>query len=123
MATDYPKPDSLLVGPRGVAQPFDMIMVKSLTLTPAAVATITTTDQTFTLNGVVQAGAGQAFDDIVILAKYPAPTNAANPTGAVRVTAANTIAVMYSNPTAGSLTPPSGTYVFLIFRPSTNPGK
>ena len=123
MATDYPKPDSLLVGPRSVGQPFDIIMVKTLTLTPASVATITTTDQTFTLTGINAAGSGQQFADLVVLVSYPAPTNACNPTGAVRVTAANTIAVMYSNPTAGALTPPSGTYVFLVLRTSINPAK
>ena len=113
MATDYPKPDSLLVGTRGVGKPFDLIYVKTPTLTPVAVAATTITDQEFAVTGV-------AVGDYVVMVNYPEPTNNANPVMA-QSTEINTIAVMYVNPTSGSLTPPSGQYTFLIFRPSSNP--
>lgn len=116
MATDYPKPDSLLVGPRGVGQPFDAILTKSLSVIPAQVAAATLVEQSVTVTGVLAT-------DYVQLVGYPADTGVDGPTGACRVSAANTVQVTYVNPTAGALTPPSGTYTFLIFRISTNPSK
>lgn len=115
MATDYPKPDSLLCGPRGVGQPWDAILFLSASVTPASVAAASTAEQSVTVTGV------QALDEVVMVS-YPARTNSTAPTGA-RVSAANTVQVEYVNPTAGALTPPSGTYQFIVFRPSTNPSK
>jgi len=115
MATDYPKPDSLLVGPRGVGQPFDAILYYTVSVTPASVGAASTAEQAVTVNGVLAT-------DIVQLAGYPARTNSTAPVDC-RVSAANTVQVQYVNPTAGALTPPSGNYSFLVLRPSTNPSK
>lgn len=75
---------------------------------PAAVATITTAEQTVTVTGV-------AVGDFVMAMK---PTLTTGVTiGNVRVSAANTIAIQFVNPTAGSVNPVSETWQFLILRP------
>jgi hypothetical protein len=115
MATDYPKPDSLLCGPRGVGQPFDAILVFTASLTPASVAQAATAEQTATVNGVLAT-------DYVNVVNQPARTNSVAVCEA-RASAANQVSITYVNPTAGALTPPAGTYTFLVFRPATNPSK
>lgn len=110
MSKDYPGPDSLLVGPPGIGSPYDAIFTVSASLTPASVATVATAEQTFTVNGI------QATD-LTLLASYPARTNSVAPVEC-RASAANTIAITYVNPTAGNLTPPAGTYSFLVVRPA-----
>jgi hypothetical protein len=76
---------------------FDVI---SQTLTPASVGAATSAEQTFTVAGLVTT-------DIVIV-----EGNTGNATGIVgaRVSAANTLAIKFVNPTAGALTPGAGTY-------------
>jgi hypothetical protein len=80
----------------------------SVTFDPASVATITTAEQTTTVTGL-QVG------DFVIAQK---PTNTAG-VGVVncRVSAANTLAVTFVNPTAGGVDAASETWRFLVFRP------
>lgn len=80
-------------------------------LTPAAVGAATTAEQTFTITGL-QVG------DSVQVSK---PTTQAG-LGIVnaRVSAANTIAIAFINPTAGSLTPTAGeVYGINVVRPTT----
>ena len=115
MATDYPKPDSLLVGPRGVGQPYDACLTVISSLTPAAVNSASTAEQTFTITGLLTS-------DQVDITNQPARTGSVCTAG-VRVSAANTVAITYINPTAGSLTPPAGNYTFQVWRLSTNPSK
>jgi hypothetical protein len=115
MATDYPKPDSLLCGTRGVGQPFDAIMTFVVAVTPASVGAAATAEQTVSVTGILST-------DLVEVVQQPARTNSTAAVGA-RASAANQISVTYVNPTAGALTPPSGNYTFLVFRPSTNPSK
>lgn len=81
----------------------------SLSLTPAAVATIVAAKQTLTV-------AGLNVGDSVIPLSNP-NTTAAALTGA-EVSAANTLRLTFVNPTAGSVTPTAGTYTFLVIKGS-----
>jgi hypothetical protein len=83
--------------------------VISVTLSPASVAINTTAEQTFTVNGLL---AG----DFVTCNK---PTAQAG-LGIVgcRVSAANTLAITFSNNTAGAITPTAAqVYLILVTRP------
>jgi hypothetical protein len=85
--------------------------VISVTLSPASVAINTTAEQTFTVNGLL---AG----DFVTCNK---PTAQAG-LGIVgcRVSAANTLAITFSNNTAGAITPTAAqTYLVLVTRPDS----
>jgi hypothetical protein len=85
--------------------------VISVTLSPASVAINTTAEQTFTVNGLL---AG----DFVSCNK---PTAQAG-LGIVgcRVSAANTLAITFSNNTAGAITPTAAqTYLVLVTRPDS----
>ena len=85
--------------------------VISVTLTPASVAINTTAEQTFTVNGLL---AG----DFVSCNK---PTAQAG-LGIVgcRVSAANTLAITFSNNTAGAITPTAAqVYLILVTRPDS----
>lgn len=87
--------------------PLTLAMVYSPSITPASVAAQTVAEQTFTVNGLTTA-------DKVTL-NPPAIANATGIAG-VRVSAANTLAIRFANPTAGALTPTSGIYTVLAFR-------
>ena len=79
----------------------------AVTFNPAAVATITTAEQTVTVTGV-------KVGDFVIAMK---PTHTTGVTiGNVRVSAADTVAIQFVNPTAGSVDPASETWQFLVIR-------
>jgi len=80
----------------------------SVSLTPVAVATITSAAQTFT------SIPGVELNDIVICVRHPNVTAAAL-TG-VQANGANSISVYFTNPTAGSVTPTAGTYTFLVIK-------
>jgi hypothetical protein len=85
--------------------------VISVTLSPASVAINTTAEQTFTVNGLL---AG----DFVTCNK---PTAQAG-LGIVgcRVSAANTLAITFSNNTAGAITPTAAqVYLILVTRPDS----
>jgi hypothetical protein len=83
------------------------LRIFSLSLTPAQVAAATSAYQNLTVTGV-------AVGDFVVCIGDPI-ANATAVTGA-KVASANTVAVSFTNPTAGPLTPTSGTYVFLVGR-------
>lgn len=80
----------------------------SVTFDPAAVATITTAEQSLTIVGL-------KVGDFVYWQK---PTNTAG-VGVVncRVSAADTLQITFVNPTAGSVNAASETWQFLVFRP------
>ena len=80
----------------------------SSSLTPASVATITCAEQTFTVNGL-------KVGDLVNV-NPPSITAGVAPVSA-RVSAANTLAITFCNPTAGSLTPAAGSYIINVMRP------
>ena len=79
----------------------------SITLTPASVAAATAAKQTLTV-------AGLRVGDAVIPLANPI-TNAVALANA-EVSAANTLRLMFVNPTAGALVPTTGTYSFLVIR-------
>lgn len=77
----------------------------SASLTPVSVAANTAAEQSFTVPGAV-------VNDLIC----DVGGNTGNATGVVgaRVTAADTVAVKFINPTAGPLTPGAGVYSFLL---------
>ncbi len=82
----------------------DIVQVRSIrllkaTITPAEVAANVTAEQTFTVSGLSTA-------DAVFIS--PVATGNATMAGQARVSAADTLAVIYTNPTAGALTPAAG---------------
>jgi hypothetical protein len=84
--------------------------VLSVTITPAATAAGTTLEQTFTIPGL-QLGdqisgitAQFAYSSLVDMVMY-------------RVSTANTLAIAFSNSSAGSLTAPAGVYYVEVNRP------
>lgn len=82
--------------------------VISAALTPASVGAATVADQTgFTVPGV-------DASDILVCVRNPI----ANATALVKATAtaANTVTLTFVNPTAGGLTPTTGTYTFLVLK-------
>jgi hypothetical protein len=84
--------------------------VISVTLSPAAVVLNTTTEQTFTVNGLL---AG----DVVGCINKPTAQAGLGIVGC-RVSAANTLAITFSNNTGSSITPTaSQVYRMLIARP------
>lgn len=79
-----------------------------VTLSPAAVATVTVAEQNVTV-------AGLATTDLVFIGPYTCST-AVGLCGA-RVSAADTLTLRFVNPTAGSVTPTaSQTYTFLVVK-------
>jgi hypothetical protein len=89
----------------------------SATLTPAATATITTVEQTFTSASTglnLQLGALKVGDFVTV---NPPSVTAGLAQTSARVSAAGTLAIAWCNPTAGSLTAPSGVYVIKVDRP------
>jgi len=81
-------------------------------ITPAAVATVTTAGQSFTI-----AGLGVIVGDQISAVSPPAITPAGVFVVGASVTAADTVQVVWANVTAGSLTPPAGVYTFEVNRP------
>ena len=97
--------DAVGIGSGGT--PITGVVVYAPTLTPASVATIVVAEQTFTVAGLTTA------DKVVV--NPPAIANATGIAGA-RVSAADTLAIRFVNPTAGSLTPTAGVYTVIAFR-------
>lgn len=81
----------------------------TLSLTPAAVATIVAAKQTFAVAGL------NAGDSVVPLSN---PNATAAALCGAEVSAANTLRLTFVNPTAGSVTPTAGTYTFLVIKGS-----
>jgi hypothetical protein len=89
------------------------ILMLQTTLSPAIVNTITATEQTFTVPGLL-------LGDMVIVQKPTAQAGIS--LGGSRVTANNTLGITFINPTAGNVQPTaSEVYRILVFR-SENPG-
>ena len=80
----------------------------SLSINPASVATITTAEQDFTLNGV-------KVGDMVYVSKpsLDAGLGIAN----ARVKSADTISITFVNPTAGGVDAAAETWNILVIRP------
>lgn len=99
--------DSLTVGAEGVATPITQIRAYAPTLTPASVGAATVSEQTFTVTGLTTA------DKEIV--NGPANATATGIAGA-RVSAADTLAIRFVNPTAGALTPTAGVHSIIAFR-------
>jgi hypothetical protein len=84
------------------------IKIYSQSLTPASVSAASAATQTFTVTGLTTA------DKLIVNTGFT-PGNSAVPVG-YRVSSADTLEVTYINPTAGSLTPTSGTYNIVAIR-------
>jgi hypothetical protein len=80
------------------------VKVYTQTITPASVGAATVAEQTFTVTGL-------KTTDMVFV-NQAAISNAVGIAG-VRVSAADTLAVRFVNPTAGSLTPTAGTWTIV----------
>lgn len=86
--------------------------VASVTLSPALVAANTTAEQTFTVPGV-------RASDVCIDVTKPSAQAGLGIVGC-RVSAENTVAITFSNNTAGGITPTaSQVYQFVILRPDS----
>lgn len=96
---------SVKVGSSGTA--LTQAVVYSQTITPASVAAATVAEQTFTVTGLTTA------DKVII---NPAATGNATAACSARVSAANTLAVQFVNPTAGALVPGAGTWTVIAIR-------
>jgi hypothetical protein len=83
------------------------VVVYTPSITPSSVSAATVAEQTFTVTGLTTA------DKVTV--NPPAIGNATGIAGA-RVSASDTLAIRFVNPTAGSLTPSSGTYTVIAFR-------
>lgn len=83
------------------------IKVYSQTITAASVGAATVAEQTFTVTGLTTA------DKVIV---NPGAISNAVGVGGVRVSAANTLAVQFINPTAGALTPTAGTWTIIAVR-------
>ena len=95
------------------------IQTIAVSMTPLIVATITTAEQSFGLNGVSQATAATGIlAGDVILAINPPSTVAGVSLASFRVdTAVNDkFYVTFVNPTAAGVTPASGTYLVTVAR-------
>lgn len=96
--------------PRGNVQG---LLVLGVTLSPASVATISTAEQTFTVPGLL-------VGDTVVVAKPAAQVGLA--LGSSRVSANNTLAITFVNPTAAPIVPTAAeVYIITVFRPSFLP--
>lgn len=100
--------------------------VVSVSWTPSAVSTITAPQQTLTVPGVraaIAASAGMPAQqrDVIVSCAPPSHVAGVGVCSAI-VTADNTVGVQFVNPTAGSVTPASGTWQFVIMRQPTAKG-
>lgn len=87
--------------------PITQMRVYVPSLTPTSVAAATVAQQTFSVPGL-------AVEDIVVV-NGPAPGNATGIAN-VRVSATDTLAIAFVNPTAGALVPTAGVYTVLAVR-------
>lgn len=86
----------------------DRMGVSTLVIDPASVANIVTVEQTFTLNGL-------KVGDFVAVSKPT--TDAGLGVAGARVSAANTLAITFVNPTAAPVNAGSETWQIFWFRP------
>lgn len=110
MANTNPGPAITSNGPTSIAfGNVQQTALLSVALTPAAVAANTTAEQTFTVNGLL-------IGDFVEVNKPT--TQAGLGLANFRVSAANTLAIAFSNNTASPITPTAGeSYQLVVIRP------
>lgn len=91
----------------------------AVSLTPLSVATITTAEQSFGLNGVSQvtAATGIKAGDVILAINSPSlVAGVAIANFRVDLTTDDKFFITFVNPTAGSVTPVSGTYLITVMR-------
>lgn len=96
---------SVTTGAGGTA--ISQIKVYTAALTPSSVNSATVAEQTYTVTGLTTA------DKVIV--NPPSISNATGIVGA-RVSAKDTLALRWVNPTAGALTPTSGNYIVISIR-------
>lgn len=97
--------DAIVLGGSGTS--ISQVRVYSQTITPASVGAATVAEQTFAVTGLTTA------DKVFV---NPAAISNATGIAGVRVSAADTLAVRFVNPTAGALTPTAGTWSIVAIR-------
>ena len=99
---------------------FSHISLVQFALTPAAAGAATATEQTFTVNGLTLGdGILNGQDQILAIRKAAAQVGLSL---YARVSAENTLAITFINPTAASITPTAGElYTISVWRPSMMP--
>ena len=93
---------------------FDGFCATQVSITPGAISGATSQDVTVTMPGLLST-------DIIINVIKPTLT-AGLDIGNSRASAANTMKITFQNSTASPVTPPTETYIVLIFRPEKPPG-
>lgn len=95
----------------------------AVNLTPVSVATITTAEQSFGLNGATQvtAATGIKAGDVIVSVSPPGMTTGVVLTGA-RVDPAvdDKFYLQFVNPTAGGVVPLTGLYILNVLRPNVS---
>jgi len=84
------------------------VYVVTATITPSAALTIDTVEEDFTVTGV------KVGDAITV--NPPGITTGASIVNC-RVKSADVVAIQFTNPTAGTVTPLAGAHTFTVFRP------
>lgn len=107
VATDEARLVNLKVGAGAGSTVITAMGRISQALTPVSVATITCAEQTFTVPGLL------VGDSVTVTP--PSITAGVAPVCA-RVSATNTLAITFCNPTAGALVPAAGTYQISVMR-------
>ena len=85
-----------------------LVQTYSATLTPASVAATSTSEQTFSVPGLV-------LQDIIAAVNKPTHTSGIGIVGA-RVSAGDTLAITFLNVTGGAIVPPAETYKIVSVR-------
>lgn len=93
------------------------LYVVYVSLTPAIVNTITAAEQTFT--GAAITTLKLRTTDVITQIIPPSDLAGVSLTYG-RVSAADTLAIKFVNPTVGNVTPPAGTYTLVVARPESN---
>ncbi len=100
---------------RSTAQ-FDQTI--GVNMTPVAVATVSTAEQSFGLNGATQATAATGILPGDVITAVSPPSSALVAVSGFRVDTATSdkFYISFTNPTAGSVTPPSGVWLITVRR-------
>lgn len=85
-----------------------------INLTPAAVATVTSAEQTFNVPGILP-------NDQISAVSFQGAWTTLVSIVSFRAVSANTVGVSFANGTGGSLTPPSGVYFIEVNRAEALP--
>ena len=101
----------------GTAQTIQTVYV---TMTPTIVATISTVEESFGLNGtIVTATTSIKPGDIILAVSPPSTPNVAISGYRVDAAVADKFYISFTNPTAAGVTPPSGVWLITVARPNT----